>query len=152
MAPRAYRLPVYATRLVREASIPYEQRATAGDARSVADVIRGLTADRIGEAMIALAMDNCNRVAMANVVATGGLASVALRPSDVLRFAVCSAAPAIILGHNHPSGDPTPSREDRTFTARMREACEAIGIPLLDHVIVGEGARFFSFYQEGWPE
>ncbi|HWF58732.1 MAG TPA: JAB domain-containing protein [Nitrospira sp.] len=57
---------------------------------------------------------------------------------------------AIIAVHNHPSGDPTPSAEDRTLTTRLREAGDLLGIRLLDHLILGDD-RLYSFADEGWP-
>ncbi|HNP83415.1 MAG TPA: JAB domain-containing protein [Nitrospira sp.] len=52
--------------------------------------------------------------------------------------------------HNHPSGDPTPSPEDRTLTTRLREAGDLLGIRLLDHLILGDD-RLYSFADQGWP-
>jgi DNA repair protein RadC len=66
----------------------------------------------------------------------------------VFRLAVVEGAAAVILAHNHPSGDPTPSPDDRTVTRQIAEAGRALGIPVLDHVIVGDG-RFASLAEEG---
>ncbi len=63
--------------------------------------------------------------------------------------AVRESAAAVIFLHNHPSGDPKPSAEDRTLTARLQEAGHILGIQVLDHVIIGD-ARFVSFADEGW--
>ncbi len=63
--------------------------------------------------------------------------------------AVRESAAAVIFLHNHPSGDPKPSAEDRTLTARLQEAGNILGIQVLDHVIIGDG-RFVSFADEGW--
>lgn len=62
--------------------------------------------------------------------------------------AVRESAAAIILVHNHPSGDPTPSREDREITRRLKDAGELMGVRVLDHIIIGNGA-FVSFTSEG---
>jgi DNA repair protein RadC len=59
------------------------------------------------------------------------------------------SAGAVILAHNHPSGDPTPSREDRTLTDRLVKAGDLLGIPVIDHVIVGDDC-YVSFADEGW--
>jgi DNA repair protein RadC len=62
--------------------------------------------------------------------------------------AVRESAAAIILVHNHPSGDPTPSREDREITRRLRDAGELMGVRVLDHIIIGDGG-FVSFSAQG---
>jgi len=67
----------------------------------------------------------------------GTLDRAVIEPREILKRALLSDAAGIIVYHNHPSGDPTPSREDREFTRRLRSAAEALGIQLLDHVVVG---------------
>lgn len=62
-----------------------------------------------------------------------------IRPSDVLRIALRLAASAFVLVHNHPSGDATPSAEDVAFTARISQAADVVGLPLVDHVVVARG-------------
>jgi DNA repair protein RadC len=72
---------------------------------------------------------------------TSGLVDTSLaHPREVFREAVRATAAAIVLAHNHPSGDPKPSREDVRMTRRLVEAGRIVGIPVLDHVIVGRGA------------
>lgn len=65
---------------------------------------------------------------------------MSVRAADVLCTALRTGASGIVLVHNHPSGDPTPSLEDRTFTTRVARACSAVGLPLLDHVVVTRDA------------
>ena len=69
-------------------------------------------------------------------------------PRDVIRFACMSNASSLLVAHNHPTGDPTPSREDHEVTERLFAACELVQIALVDHVIVGR-PTFFSFWQSG---
>lgn len=73
----------------------------------------------------------------------GVLMRTVVEPRPILREALRRNAAGIVLFHNHPSGDPTPSNEDLAFTARMKEACEALNLELLDHLILG-GARWTS--------
>lgn len=68
---------------------------------------------------------------------------------DVFQAALLCNASSIFVLHNHPSGDPTPSKEDVRVTDRLKKAGELMEIPLLDHVIVGENGRYFSFKMEG---
>lgn len=69
-------------------------------------------------------------------VSEGGLHGAAMKPSDVLRPALCGGASAFALIHNHPSGDPTPSDADREMTKRVYDAAEVVGLDLVDHVVV----------------
>ena len=79
-------------------------------------------------------------------VCFGGTNSAILKPKDVLQEAIKHGAPKIILVHNHPSGDPTPSKSDFEFTKRLNEAAKLIGIELLDHVIIGDYGFRSIFY------
>lgn len=81
-------------------------------------------------------------------VTRGTLDASLVHPREVFRSAIAERAAAVILVHNHPSGDPTPSAEDRAVTRQLREAGRTIGIDVLDHVIVGEG-RYVSFQEAG---
>jgi len=90
------------------------------------------------ERFLCLLLDTKNRVMKEVVISTGGLNAALMNPRDVLRAAVAEAASAIILIHNHPSGDPKPSADDRHVTRRIKEACDLTGIRMLDHIIIGE--------------
>jgi DNA repair protein RadC len=71
-----------------------------------------------------------------------------VHPREVFKRAIALSAASLLVAHNHPSGDPAPSEEDLAITTRLREAGELLGIPLLDHVIVGEG-EYRSLKEEG---
>ena len=89
-----------------------------------------------------------NRVISVENVAVGTLGASAVHPRETFKVAVKKSAAGIILVHNHPSGDPTPSREDIEVTKRLKEAGKIIGIDVLDHVVIGDG-RFVSFESKG---
>jgi DNA repair protein RadC len=72
------------------------------------------------------------------LVSQGTLTASLVHPREVFRPALRESAAALVLVHNHPSGDPTPSREDREITERLMRAGEILGIPVLDHVVVAE--------------
>lgn len=78
------------------------------------------------------------------VVSVGDLCSAATHPREVFKFAVNSNAGSIVLAHNHPSEDPEPSDMDIKTTQRLAEAGELLGIPVLDHIVVGNEDRFTS--------
>jgi DNA repair protein RadC len=86
-----------------------------------------------------LALDGRNGLKSARRIAQGGMHGCALTTRDVLAPALRDAASAIVLVHNHPSGDPQPSPEDRSMTNAVAQACGVVGVPLLDHVIVARG-------------
>lgn len=88
----------------------------------------------------ALLLDSRHRVVREVLVTRGTLDSSLIHPREVFRPAVAEGAAGVILVHNHPSGDPTPSPEDRAVTRQLAEAGRAVGIPVLDHVVVGRGA------------
>ena len=82
-------------------------------------------------------------------VSEGSLTLSIVHPREVFTMAVKESAAAVIFVHNHPSGDPTPSQEDRVLTARLVSAGEVLGIRVLDHHVVGDG-RYVSFADQGW--
>ncbi len=89
-----------------------------------------------------LAMKASRRVEAEWCVARGGLHGCGLLPADVLRPILRSASSAFILVHNHPSGDPTPSRDDILMTRALQQACLTVGVTLVDHVIVSRGGSY----------
>jgi len=102
------------------------------------------------EVFLALLLDVKHRPVREERVSVGVLDGSLIHPREVFAAAVRERAAAVILLHNHPSGDPEPSPEDREVTRRLRNAGGILGIPVLDHVIVGDGA-YFSFREEaGW--
>ena len=127
---------------VREATeVPYEKVSSA---RRVAEITREVLniheLDR--ELLGVMLVDGKNQLTGLNVVSIGGLASSLAAPREVFKAAILNSAAAIIVFHNHPSGDPTPSQEDRAITDRLRKAAGILGIALLDHVIVTDQEHF----------
>ena len=104
--------------------------------------------DEPSEVFAILCVTTKHRVIAYHEVSRGTLDSVPASPREVFTAAVLSHAAAIIAGHNHPSGDPTPSPDDLAVTRRLAAAGEVLDIPLLDHIIVGD-AGYYSFKQCG---
>lgn len=100
--------------------------------------------DRRKEYFMALLLDSKNRILKEVRISEGSLNQSIVHPREVFSPAVRESAAAIILVHNHPSGDPAPSREDREITRRLKEAGELMGVSVLDHIIIGDGS-FVSF-------
>lgn len=91
----------------------------------------------VTEHLFALALDGRRRLLAEIEIARGGAHAAAVTPGDVFRPLIRAGAMACILVHNHPSGDPTPSREDVAMTGAVQEIGNVVGIPLLDHIVVG---------------
>ncbi|HUP90536.1 MAG TPA: DNA repair protein RadC [Longimicrobiales bacterium] len=109
-----------------------------------APVLRDLTQEEFRVLLV-----NVQHAVLREIVVTRGtLDTSVVHPREVFRAAISESAAAVILVHNHPSGDPTPSREDREVTEQLAAAGRLIGISVLDHVVVGDG-RYVSFVEMG---
>lgn len=108
-------------------------------------------ADR--EYMIVVCLNTKMKPIAYHIVSIGTINATVVEPREILKPAILSNASSIIMMHNHPSGDTRPSKEDVKITHRMTKACgDIMGIPLLDHIIVGGGEnpqRYYSFRMEG---
>jgi DNA repair protein RadC len=126
--------------------------ATLREGKAVWELVRGELLGERRERVLVLLLDARHRLLAQRCVSLGSLMSSVIHPREVFRPAIALAAAALILVHNHPSGDPTPSVEDHQVTLRLAEAGALLGIRLLDHVVVAaDGWR--SFKEEGWlPE
>lgn len=99
------------------------------------------------EVLILLTLDTKNKVISKKEIFKGGLNSSLVHPREIFREAVKDSAASIIICHNHPSGDPTPSRDDINITTRLKECGKMMGIELLDHLIIGDN-RFISLKEK----
>lgn len=95
------------------------------------------------EYFLALHLDGKNRIVAVEIVSVGSLNQSIVHPREVFKTALLSSAAAILIMHNHPSGDPTPSSEDLAITKRLKEVGDLIGIKVLDHIIIGESYKSF---------
>ena len=95
-----------------------------------------------------LLLDTRRRVLRGSVISIGTLDASIVHPREIFREAIARGAAALVLFHNHPSGDPEPSREDTRLTERLVAAGLLMGIEVLDHVILGD-ARYFSYREKG---
>jgi DNA repair protein RadC len=148
-------MPTY----IREAELTYRRRKTSNDpaaptvttvrsSQDIAPIARVLIGARLTESLIVFALDAKNRIIGFHEVARGSVSSCPVLPADVFRYPLIAGAAAIILAHNHPSGDVAPSAEDRAFTSRVCDAAKLLGIRLLDHLVVSD-ERHHSFLDAG---
>ena len=93
-------------------------------------------------------LDTKHRLLQIRLVSTGSLDSTMAHPREVFREAIAARAAAIVLFHNHPSGDPHPSADDVAVTAQLVEAGQVVGIDVLDHLILAD-QRYYSFMEAG---
>lgn len=140
---------VYKVTLVREASIPLEQVQVCRSLDCEHLIRRHLAgADR--EYFVVIMLNRKNEMIGINTVSIGSLTGSVVSPREVFKPAILANASGIICGHNHPSGDPRPSDEDRTITKRLAKAGALLDIRVLDHVIVGDGSTaYYSFADNG---
>ena len=100
------------------------------------------------EHFVVFFVDQKNRVIGVHTVSIGSLTASVVHPREVFKAAILANAAAIVCGHNHPSGDVQPSREDRATTKRLVDAGKLLGIEVLEHIIIGNEGVYFSFADE----
>ncbi|RIV17246.1 DNA repair protein RadC [Alicyclobacillaceae bacterium I2511] len=134
----SYRIPVVKVQLVRERTLHTEvlQIRCAKDA---ADLLQAYLEGVDREHGVVLILDTKHKVRRIQTVSIGSLDASILHPREILKVAILGNASGIILGHNHPSGDPEPSPEDEIISQRLAKACQLMGIDFLDHLILGDG-------------
>ena len=139
---------MYELKVVRERRPGYGPASAVRTSAEVYAAFRARfeAADR--EEFLALFLDGKNRVQGFHVVSVGSLTAALVHPREVFKPAILGNAAAVVLVHNHPSGDLRPSDEDVAVTRRLVHAAELLGIRVLDHVIVGDGA-YASFKEAG---
>lgn len=125
-----------------------EARPTIGGPRDVANLLMPDLRYLKKETLKAILLSTKNHVLAIKTISVGDLSSSIVHPREVFQDAVIASAAAIIVAHNHPSGDPTPSAEDVAVTKRLIQAGEILGIDLLDHIVIGDGV-FASLKERG---
>ena len=117
----------------------------ASGPEAVLPLLREILSGREQESFIILMLDARNRVTAWREVARGSASHVEVPVREIFGTALMSFGLALILCHNHPSGDPSPSAADNFMTAKLKEVGELIGITIVDHIIIGSGDRYYSF-------
>lgn len=142
-----FELKVVRVRLVEEP--PFYSKQKLSSPQAVLDVVGEELESYDRELFCILNMDAKMRAVNLNIVSMGTLNHSLVHPREIFKSSILSNALGIILIHNHPSGDCTPSQTDMDVTKRLEESGEILGIPVIDHIIVGERAKLFSFYDNG---
>jgi DNA repair protein RadC len=134
---------------VRERLVPTGWDKHVHASGDVATFMGSLVADYDRESFWVVLLNGKNRAIGVNLVSLGALTAALVHPREVLKPAILGNAAAMILVHNHPSGDPAPSGEDLALTRRLCEASELVGIRVLDHIIIGHDGAYRSLADEG---
>ena len=132
----------------RLAVLSEDEKPVIRSPQDVSNLLMPELRDAKKEHLKSLILSTKNQVLKIHTVSVGILDSSLVHPREVFKDAIAASAAAIIVAHNHPSGDPTPSAEDRRITQRLAEAGQILGIELLDHVILGDN-RFVSLKERG---
>ncbi len=127
---------------------PLQQGMPLRGSRDVFEACAPYLRDLKKEIFQVVLLNGKNRVIRTVTIATGSLTSCLVHPREVFAPAIRESSASVLLIHNHPSGDPTPSPEDLALSRRLVKAGEVIGIPVLDHLVIGDG-HYVSFVDQG---
>jgi len=139
---------VYKIKMVKEDTVEYNNTIKSpADVASLAREVLEMH-EMAEEHFLILCLNTKNKIAGVHTVSIGSLNASIVHPREVFKAAILNNANGIICLHNHPSGDPEPSREDIEITHRLVNAGSILGINVLDHIIIGDG-RYISLKEQG---
>ena len=141
-------VPRFDVRLVRDGRVATLEPTIIRRPEDTLPVLESELSELAYERFIALALNTKNHVTAVLPVSSGSLNASIVHPRELFQRAILANAASIIVCHNHPSGDPTPSPEDIALTRKLVEAGQLVDIPILDHVILGYG-KYSSFKEMG---
>jgi DNA repair protein RadC len=136
-------------RLMRSGSNVSEKKPFFKNSREVFEYFRPVFFGLKKEKFLCALLDTKNRIFKENIVSEGTLTSSPVHPREVFRDAIKEAAASVLFVHNHPSGDPSPSRDDINITKRLVETGSVVGIRVLDHLIISD-TKYLSLMEKGY--
>lgn len=142
-------IPVVRIEMVKDRTFHYEGSRLIRCADDAAQIFRTYIGNVDREVFATMTLTTKHSVIALHTVSIGILDASFVHPREVYKPAILGNASAVLVAHNHPSGDPTPSSEDMTVTRRLHEAGKLLGIDFLDHVILGDETSFVSLKAEG---
>jgi len=145
-------ISVYRINLVKDESVKFEQKYLNSplDAKKILQHLIKSHGNSDREQFCVLLLNCKNKMLGLNIVSTGSLSSASVHPREVLKPAILANASAMVLCHNHPSGNTEPSAEDRAITKRIILASSFLGVTIHDHIIINmENEDYFSFSENG---
>jgi DNA repair protein RadC len=146
---RAYTIPGFRVSLVREPGVRLAERPTLRTPADAAPVLAQYIGDSDREQFVVAMLTIRHRLLGLHTVSVGCLTSSLVHPRECFRVALMWPCAALLIAHNHPSGDPEPSAEDVALTRRLCAAGTLLGIEVLDHLILGEAGRYVSLRERG---
>lgn len=126
-------------------AIPHKVDTAINNSQAVVDFIARYASDLASECILVFNLDTRGNLINFSRVTTGTLGMAPISGREMFKTAILSNAASIIMAHNHPSGDPTPSLQDVNTTEKIIQCGKILDIPLLDHIIVGSGGSSYSF-------
>jgi DNA repair protein RadC len=146
---RPYTIPGFRIALVREPGVKLAERPHLRTCAEAAPILAQYIGDTDREVFAVALLTIRHRLLGLHTVSVGCLSSSMVHPREVFKPAILAGSAALLLAHNHPSGDPEPSAEDLALTRRLAAAGALLGIEVLDHVVLGEADRFVSLRERG---
>lgn len=144
----AKRIDIVSLKMIKESSVLYANRRISKP-NEIVDLLKIFLEDCDREKLIVCCLNTKNEPTSISVVSVGSLNTSIVHPREVFKTAVMSNSASIILAHNHPSSDLTPSKEDIDITERIKQGGNILGIKLLDHLILGDG-KYLSLLEKGY--
>ena len=141
-------VPRFDIRLVRDGRVATLEPTVIRHPSDTLPILEAELSELAYERFVALALNTKNLLTALLPVSSGSLNASIVHPRELFQRAILANCAAVIVAHNHPSGDPSPSPEDIALTRKLVEAGELLDIPVLDHVILGYG-RYTSFKENG---
>lgn len=143
-----FKLNMVSVRLVKDAPVYSEHRIVSPEA--AVDVMGEMLCAMDREVVCVINLKSDSTPINCSIVSMGAINQTLAHPREMLKASILSNATNVIMMHNHPSGSLKPSRDDTMLTDRMIKVCKLVGIPLLDHIIVGgDNGKYFSFKEKG---
>jgi DNA repair protein RadC len=128
---------------------PHMERPTMNDPDEAYRLLAPFMTDADREHAFSITLDTKHRPLAVNIISTGSIDHTFMVPRDIIRDALIQNATALIVAHNHPSGDAEPSEDDERVTRRLAEATRVVGIELLDALVIGTAGRWTSMARRG---
>jgi len=146
---RPYSIPGFRIALVREPGVKLANKPQVRFPAEAAPMLTQYIGESDREVFVVALLTIRHRVVGLHTVSVGCVSSSLVHPREVFKPAILAGSAAVLIAHNHPSGDPDPSGEDVALTRRLASAGAILGIEVIDHIIVGEAGRFVSLKDRG---
>ena len=142
------RINVVQCQLVKEKTMTYDFK-TISNPLDGAKVIKAYIGNSDRENFVVVCLDTKNNITAIHTVSTGTINETIVHPREVFKIAILANSASIIIAHNHPSGNPSPSEDDVKTTKKIFDAGEILGIEVLDHIVLGDEGQYVSLKESG---